>query len=73
VFSIIVSTVFSGVFSSLVGTGLWIGFALFLVIFVAFLGMIVHAGRGRDSENERIRQLAALKSLQAEEAQDDKF
>jgi positive regulator of sigma E activity len=71
-FSLVVSVIFSEVFSSLVALSSWTGFTLFLGILVGFLGMIMYVGRARDNENERIRQLAAFKSLQAgDAAQDD--
>ena len=70
-FSLVVSVIFSELFASLVGLAFWVAFSLFFLVIVAFLGMIVHSGRGRDSEDERIRQLAAFKSLQAEDLKDE--
>jgi len=70
-FSLVVSIVFSEIFASLVGLAFWVGVSLFFLVIVAFLGLILHSGRSHDSEDERIRQLAAFKSLQAEDLKDE--
>jgi 4-hydroxybenzoate polyprenyltransferase len=70
-FSLVVSAIFSEVFSSLVGLGSWTGFILFLAVLASFLGMNMYVGRARDDENERIRQLARFKGLQAGDAPRD--
>ena len=71
--SIVVSIIFAQIFSSLVGMEFWIGFAIFLMALLAFMGVVVYSGRGRDAENERIRQLAAFRSLQEADLRDDEI
>jgi predicted membrane protein len=69
--SIAASLLFAEIFSVLIGTGFLMGFGIFLAVLLSFLGVIMYAGRGRETENERIRQLAAFRSLQAGDLRKD--
>ena len=65
VFSIIVSLIFSEIFSVMAEMSFWVGFVIFLVFLLCFMGIIIRVTRRGDSETERVRQLAQFRSLQA--------
>ena len=71
VFSIIVSLIFSEIFSAMVAMSFWAGFAIFLMFLLCFMGIVIRATRRGDSENERVRQLAQFRSLQAYDHRDE--
>ena len=70
VFSIVVSVIFSEIFSAIVQMSVWMGFTVFLVLLLCFMGIIVRASRRGETEAERLRQLAQLRSLQAYDYKD---
>jgi hypothetical protein len=63
----VVSFIFAQVFSSVVGMGLWMGFAIFVAVLLFFLGIMTHASREHDTESERVRRLTEFRSLQSPE------
>jgi uncharacterized membrane protein YagU involved in acid resistance len=62
-FSIVVSVIFTQVFSYTAEMGLWMGFATFLTALLFFFGIIILASRRRESE--RVNQFAELRRVQA--------
>ena len=71
VFSIIVSLIFSEIFSAMVEMSFWTGFAIFLMFLLCFMGIIIRVTLRGDSETERVRQLAQFRSLQAYDLKDE--
>jgi membrane protein implicated in regulation of membrane protease activity len=71
IFSIVVSLIFAEIFSAMVEMSFWIGFAIFLVFLLCFLGIIIRATGRRDTETERVRQLAQFRSLQVSDLKDE--
>ena len=71
VFSIAVSIIFSEIFSAMVGMGFWVGFAVFLVLLLCFMGVVIRAGRRGQTETEMVRQLGQFRSLQAYDHKDE--
>jgi membrane protein implicated in regulation of membrane protease activity len=62
-FSIVVSTIFSEVFSFASGMDLWIGFVTFLSLLLLTIGIITCFGRRRDTE--RVGEVSELRRLLA--------
>jgi len=62
-FSLVVSVIFSQVFSYTIGMGVWIGFAAFLAFLLLFFGFIVL--HGRKHKTESVDQVLELRRLQA--------